>query len=84
LAAERPGSPALDCRAALLRGVIWAGAWVADVFIGYKREERAAVERLAQELRVLGLSVWFDADRAKRNETLGGRLSAGARLTTRS
>jgi len=34
---------------------------VADVFISYKREERQAVERLAQELRRLGLDVWFDA-----------------------
>ena len=37
------------------------GGWVADVFISYKREERQAVERLAQELRKLGLDVWFDA-----------------------
>lgn len=37
------------------------GGWVADVFISYKREERQAVERLAQELRRLGLDVWFDA-----------------------
>jgi formylglycine-generating enzyme required for sulfatase activity len=34
---------------------------VADVFISYKREERQAVERLAQELRRLGLDIWFDA-----------------------
>jgi formylglycine-generating enzyme required for sulfatase activity len=34
---------------------------VADIFISYKREERQAVERLAQELRRLGLDVWFDA-----------------------
>ena len=34
---------------------------MADVFISYKREERQAVERLAQELRRLGLDVWFDA-----------------------
>lgn len=45
----------------MLRGVAWTGAWVADVFISYKREERVAVERLAQELSALGLSVWFDA-----------------------
>ncbi len=37
------------------------GTGVADVFISYKREERQAVERLAQELRMLGLKVWFDA-----------------------
>lgn len=34
---------------------------MADVFISYKREERQAVERLAHELRQLGLEVWFDA-----------------------
>lgn len=34
---------------------------MADVFISYKREERQAVERLAQELRMLDLDVWFDA-----------------------
>jgi hypothetical protein len=34
---------------------------MADVFISYKREEQQAVERLAQELRRLGLDVWFDA-----------------------
>lgn len=34
---------------------------MADVFISYKREERQAVKRLAQELRRLGLDVWFDA-----------------------
>jgi hypothetical protein len=37
------------------------GDWVADVFISYKREERQAVECLEQELRRLGLDVWFDA-----------------------
>lgn len=34
---------------------------MADVFLSYKREERAAVERLATALRGLGLDVWFDA-----------------------
>jgi len=34
---------------------------MADVFISYKREERAQIERLAAALRDLGLSVWFDA-----------------------
>lgn len=34
---------------------------MADVFISYKRDEREAVERIAQELRALGLDVWFDA-----------------------
>ncbi len=34
---------------------------MADVFLSYKREERAEVERLATALRGLGLDVWFDA-----------------------
>lgn len=34
---------------------------MADVFISYKRDERAAVERIAEGLRELGLAVWFDA-----------------------
>lgn len=34
---------------------------MADVFVSYKREERVAVERIAQTLRGLGVSVWFDA-----------------------
>lgn len=34
---------------------------MADVFISYKREERARVERIASALQELGLSVWFDA-----------------------
>lgn len=34
---------------------------MADVFVSYKRDERPAVERIAAELRGLGLSVWFDA-----------------------
>lgn len=34
---------------------------MADVFISYKREERAQVERVAERLKGLGLSVWFDS-----------------------
>lgn len=34
---------------------------MADVFISYKREERAQVERIAERLKGLGLSVWFDS-----------------------
>lgn len=34
---------------------------MADVFISYKREERAQVERIAERLKALGLSVWFDS-----------------------
>lgn len=33
---------------------------MADVFISYKREERAQVERIAERLKGLGISVWFD------------------------
>ncbi|MEQ1617172.1 MAG: toll/interleukin-1 receptor domain-containing protein [Terricaulis sp.] len=33
----------------------------ADIFISYKREERARVEAIAKALRELRLSVWFDA-----------------------
>lgn len=32
-----------------------------DVFISYKREERADCERIASKLRALQLDVWFDA-----------------------
>jgi hypothetical protein len=34
---------------------------MADVFISYKREERALVERIAEQLKGLGISVWFDS-----------------------
>ena len=33
---------------------------MADVFISYKREDRAAVEKIAGSLRKMGLAVWFD------------------------
>ena len=33
-----------------------------DVFISYKRDERALVEGIARRLKALNLSVWFDAD----------------------
>lgn len=32
-----------------------------DIFISYKRSERARVEQIAQALRALHLTVWFDA-----------------------
>lgn len=32
-----------------------------DVFISYKREERARCERIADKLKALNLDVWFDA-----------------------
>lgn len=34
---------------------------MADVFISYKREERALVERIAEQLKSLDISVWFDS-----------------------
>lgn len=34
---------------------------MADVFISYKREERARCERIANKLKALNLDVWFDA-----------------------
>lgn len=33
-----------------------------DVFISYKRDERALVHAIAERLKALKLSVWFDAD----------------------
>lgn len=35
---------------------------VADIFISYKRENLAAVQRIVQGLRGAGLSVWWDQD----------------------
>ena len=34
---------------------------MADVFVSYKRDQRAEIEVIAARLRDLGLSVWFDA-----------------------
>jgi hypothetical protein len=34
---------------------------MADVFISYKREDRGAIEQLADSFRKLGLEVWYDA-----------------------
>lgn len=34
---------------------------MADLFVSYKRTDRAAVERIATALRGLGFDVWFDA-----------------------
>jgi len=31
-----------------------------DVFISYKREERARCERIHEKLKALDLDVWFD------------------------
>lgn len=33
---------------------------MADIFVSYKREDRAAAERLAQSLEQLGFDVWWD------------------------
>jgi hypothetical protein len=33
---------------------------MADVFVSYKREDRAAAQRLAQALSQLGFDVWWD------------------------
>jgi hypothetical protein len=38
------------------------GGGVVDVFISYKREERARCQRVRDKLRALELDVWFDAD----------------------
>lgn len=43
---------------------------MSDVFISYKRDERAECERIAEKLKHLGLDVWFDA-----------RLTAGDSFT---
>ncbi|MBX3427942.1 MAG: TIR domain-containing protein [Hyphomonadaceae bacterium] len=34
---------------------------MADVFVSYKRDQRSVVDALSAKLRILGLSVWFDA-----------------------
>ena len=47
-------------RAVAMRIVDGAGGGMADVFISYKSERRAAVEHLARILELNGYSVWFD------------------------
>jgi hypothetical protein len=50
-----------------------------DVFLSYKREEKARVEQLAQKLRSVGLKVWFDGQlRSGENfdEEIAGHLRA--------
>src|SRR5262245_51180709 len=55
-----------------------------DVFISYKRDERSLVERLAQKLKSVGLSVWFDtrlvAGQSFDAQLVDARESAGAVL----
>jgi hypothetical protein len=40
---------------------ISVGAPMAEVFLSYSQKDRTAVERIAGQLRALGLSVWYDA-----------------------
>ncbi len=51
---------------------------MADVFLSYKREERAAVETIASRLRNLGLTVWFDAS-LRAGETFNAEIDREAR-----
>ncbi|MEQ1616861.1 MAG: neutral zinc metallopeptidase [Terricaulis sp.] len=51
---------------------------MADVFISYKRDERAAVEEIAARLRALGLQVWFDASLSG-GETFNAEIDREAR-----
>lgn len=51
---------------------------MADVFLSYKRDERAAVELIASRLRALDLSVWFDASMSA-GETFNAEIDREAR-----
>ena len=51
---------------------------MADVFLSYKRDERAAVETIASRLRDLGLTVWFDASMSA-GETFNAEIDREAR-----
>jgi hypothetical protein len=51
---------------------------MADVFLSYKRDERAAVETIAALLRDLGLTVWFDASMSA-GETFNAEIDREAR-----
>lgn len=51
---------------------------MADVFLSYKRDERAAVETIASRLRDLGLTVWFDASLSA-GETFNAEIDREAR-----
>lgn len=46
---------------------------MADVFISYKRQERARCKRIADKLSGLGLKVWFD-DQLEAGESFGKRI----------
>ena len=54
---------------------------MADVFISYKQEERVAIERIATNLRALGLSVWFDAS-ISAGETFNDEIDREARAAS--
>lgn len=51
---------------------------MADVFLSYKRDERAAIETIASRLRELGLTVWFDASMSA-GETFNAEIDREAR-----
>ncbi len=51
---------------------------MADVFLSYKRDERAAIEQIASRLRALGLTVWFDASMSA-GETFNAEIDREAR-----
>jgi TolB-like protein/Tfp pilus assembly protein PilF len=45
-----------------LEGLCKGGAWVTDLFLSYKAEDRPRVASLVQALETDGLSVWWDAN----------------------
>jgi hypothetical protein len=51
---------------------------MADVFLSYKRTDRAAVVEIARQIRGLGLSVWFDASLTA-GETFNAEIDREAR-----
>lgn len=51
---------------------------MADIFLSYKRDERAAAEIIAERLRVLGLTVWFDAS-MRSGDAFDGEIDREAR-----
>ncbi|OQW60071.1 MAG: hypothetical protein A4S17_10815 [Proteobacteria bacterium HN_bin10] len=51
---------------------------MADVFLSYRRDERASVETIASRLRSLGLTVWFDASMSA-GETFNAEIDREAR-----
>ena len=52
---------------------------VADVFISYKREERAEIEQIAKALRSLAVDVWFDA-RLEAGESFSKEITREAKI----